>query len=98
MLAPITAIMKTAATANSAHLTPYVVPKTDVYRTERNHRKSVPTPAATPTPTISATTDARTGTTYLDHRGSTMGRPPVGRERPADRKATPPPYLSSGAQ
>ena len=30
MLTPITAIMKTAATANSAHLTPYVVPKTDV--------------------------------------------------------------------
>ena len=30
MLMPITAIMKTAVTANSAHLTPYVVPKTDV--------------------------------------------------------------------
>ncbi len=30
MLAPITAIMKTAVMAKSAHFTPYVVSKTDV--------------------------------------------------------------------
>src|SRR5258708_17702509 len=48
--------------------------------------------------TISTTTDPRTGITYLDHRGSTMGRPTGGRAPPADRKDTPPPLrrLSEG--
>jgi hypothetical protein len=45
---------------------------------------------------MSAITDTSTGITYFDHRGSTIGWLPGGREWPVERKATPPPYLSSG--
>jgi len=69
---------------------------TEVYPTERNHRKSVQTPAATETTMIRAMIPATIGMSLFGHRGSTMGRPTGGLDWPGDRKVTPSPLDDLG--